>query len=96
MDAWYLSGRFFGRFAYLYQITIRRTDLDALGQAVEINWGLEGVSKNKSAARNGQDNGSTTARLRRVTQSRGVVVQNTQRVPEAQLRGAPDAPFLFA
>ena len=78
------------------QATIRRTELDALGQAVEFNWGLERGYLAKRAARNGQDNGSTTARRRRVTQSRGVVVQNTQRLPDAQLRGAPDAPFLFA
>ena len=37
-----------------------------------------------------------TAQLQRASQSRGVVVQNTQRLPDAQLRGAPDAPFLFA
>ena len=86
----------FGRFSHLYQITIRPTDLDALGQGVEFNWGLERGWKNKRVARNGQDNGSTAARRRRVTQSRGVVVQNTQRLPDAQLRGAPDAPFLFA
>ena len=40
-------------------------------------------------------NGPTTALPRRVAQSRGVLAQNTQRQPEAQLRGAPDAPFSF-
>ena len=45
----------------LDQITIRRTELGALGQAVEFNWGLEKRSLAKRAARNGQDNGLTTA-----------------------------------
>ena len=56
---------------------------------------LIGVWKGVRKQRGIHHNGSATALPRRVARSRGVVAQNTQRQPEAQLRGAADAPFSF-